>query len=84
MARSTGSKIAHVAKEQENEILQEWMRHQLAAVSSRDGAISDETLREESRRFLLTIQQGLSRDGIDDPQAAAWDEARQMLGEACP
>ncbi|HEU4532099.1 MAG TPA: STAS domain-containing protein [Steroidobacteraceae bacterium] len=81
MARSTGSKIAPTVREQESDILQDWLRSQLAAVRSRSGAISDEALRDDSRRFLSRFSQALGRDGADDGLAAAWDETRAMLGE---
>ena len=81
MARSTGSKIAQTVREQEGEILQDWLRNQLAAVRSRSGVISDEALRDDSRRFLARLSQALAREGADETQNPAWDEVRAMLGE---
>ncbi len=80
MARSTGSKLAQTVKEQEEDILREWTRNQLM-VRSRGGVISEDALRQECRRFLASISQGLARDGSDDPQAPTWDDTRSMLAD---
>ena len=66
----------------EDQLLPEWMRHQLAATTLRRDLIRDDELKQQSRRFLdalsKALQDGGAEQGITDP---AWEEARDLLSE---
>ena len=81
MAKAIESKIADVVRAHEPEILREWISNQLAGERSRAGVISEESLREESTRFLRLLSAALTAAGVESTQDPAWDEARAMLGE---
>jgi rsbT co-antagonist protein RsbR len=81
MAKAAESKIASLLESHESEILRDWVRNQLSAERSRTGVISEETLREESKRFLRLFTAALAEGGADDMQDGRWDELRAMLGD---
>ncbi len=82
MADSTTSLHGILAK-YENEILSEWVNHQLAAVTLRRDLLKDEDLREQARRFLGLLVEALRKAGADtgDGQGAEWADVREFLGD---
>jgi rsbT co-antagonist protein RsbR len=80
MAKASASKIVDLVKAHEADILRDWVRNQLGAERSRAGVISEEALREESKRFLRLVTSALERAGenVNDP---AWDDTRLMLAD---
>lgn len=82
MAESTASLHAIIGK-YESEMLSEWVNHQLAAVTLRRDLLKDEDLREQSRRFLRLLMDGLKKAGAGtaDIQGSAWSDVREFLGE---
>ena len=81
MAKAVESKIADLVKAHEAEILRDWMRNQLSGERSRIGAISEESMREESMRFLRLFTAALDKVGVENMQDATWEEAQAMLGD---
>ncbi len=74
--------IADMLAKYEAEILPEWMGHQLAAATLRRDLVSDEALRDQSRRFLALLVQTLKRaNGRADVQDPAWADVREFLAE---
>jgi rsbT co-antagonist protein RsbR len=71
---------ADVLSRYEGEILREWMNHQLGAASRRRDLLSDEDLREESRRFLGLLR-GTLHNGNTDVSAPAWESTREFLAD---
>jgi rsbT co-antagonist protein RsbR len=80
MTTTTRSRLGAIIAQHEDAILAEWMRLQLGAVSARPDLITESDLREQARRFLEILKGSLEREGLD-PDASAWDDIRQMLGE---
>jgi len=81
MAKPSISRIAETMQAQESELLQEWVRNQLAGDRSRTGVISDDALREQSTRFLKSVISALNRGGLADAQGSAWEEPRSLLDD---
>jgi rsbT co-antagonist protein RsbR len=63
----------------EKDILQEWLDLQTAALTRRRDLMSDQELREESRRFLTVVRKALRNDPAADVGAAAWTDVRAFL-----
>ncbi len=59
------SKIPATLQSQRDEILQEWIREQLAAESNRGDLLSQGELRAESERFLNVFTRAVSSGGIN-------------------
>ena len=62
-------------------ILPEWMRHQLASVTTRRDLLREDELKEQSRRFLDLLNSSLKREGSADLGGPAWGEMREMLSD---
>ncbi len=52
MAQSAASRIPAILKTHEKELLAEWMKQQLAALTLRSDLLKEADLREQSRTFL--------------------------------
>jgi len=61
--------IANVLITQQNDILQEWVRHQLSSESMRADPISEADLRIESDRFLEALLRAVQSGNINDIHA---------------
>ena len=65
----------------EAELLPEWVRQQMAAVSTRRDLIRDDELKEQStqflRRFARALKAGASADAMSEP----WAETRALLDQ---
>ncbi len=74
--------IPGIVDKYETEILQEWINHQLAAVTLRRDLLQDEDLREQSRRFLGLFTQALRKPGgSQETQGPTWADVREFLTE---
>ena len=73
------SRLADLVSTHERALLQEWVKHQLAATSLRRDLMNDEDLREQSRNFLNQVSRAL-RNG-SDVQSPDWKPVRDLLGE---
>jgi rsbT co-antagonist protein RsbR len=83
MTPPADASIADILAKYEGEILTEWMSQQLAAVTVRRDLLSDQALREQSRRFLALLVQALRKAGArDDVHDPAWAEVREFLADA--
>jgi len=80
MRATDRSRLADIVGRNEDAILSEWMRQQLAAGTLRPDLMKEEGLRNESKRFLGLFRKGLETDG-NDARASGWQEARDMLDE---
>jgi len=82
MASKSGSPLAEIVARYEQELVPEWLNHQLAAVSTRRDLVNDGELKEQSRRFVEKLRTGLEgMDGNLDLAAPAWAGARELLDE---
>lgn len=62
----------------EEDVLAEWMSHQLAATTLRRDLMSDAVLRDESTEFLSLLRRGLQSNN-EDVTGPAWQPMREFL-----
>src|SRR5262249_38220106 len=74
--------IPEIVAKYEGEMLSEWMANQLTASTRRAALIKEDTLRDDSQRFLGLLRSTLKNGGAAmDIHGADWTEMREMLGE---
>ncbi|HEX2165469.1 MAG TPA: STAS domain-containing protein [Thermoanaerobaculia bacterium] len=65
----------------EEALLDDWMREQLAATTLRRDLISEPDLRRQSAEFLRALREALERGAPDDLSDEAWSDTRGVLEE---
>jgi rsbT co-antagonist protein RsbR len=71
--------LADTILQNESELLPDWVRRQLASVTTRRDLIRDEELREQSSQFLTRFTRALKSGAADDVMADAWGDTRALL-----
>ena len=71
--------IANVLVTQQNDILHEWVRHQLSSESVRADLISEADLRIESDRFLEALLRAVQSGNINDIHALEYKPVLEVL-----
>ncbi len=79
MASAALENLARVVKNNEREILADWLKSQLSADTLRPDLMSEDTLRSESREFLTLFREALRSADKGDIDGAGWDEVRRFL-----
>ena len=77
----TASRISAILKSHEKDLLADWVKEQLAATTLRGDLLKESELREQSRAFLVGVQQASQKGGIEDINAPAWADVKQMLND---
>jgi rsbT co-antagonist protein RsbR len=77
----SASRLAGVIKNHEKDLLADWMKEQLAAVTLRGDLLKEADLREQSRAFLSAVQSASQKAGIEDVDGPAWADVKSQLGE---
>ena len=75
----TKSRLAEIIRANHTDLLEEWMRLQLASTTRRD-LLKEPELREHCRRFLALLADTLPTAGTDI-QASDWRGVRDLLSE---
>jgi rsbT co-antagonist protein RsbR len=75
----SASKLVQVIEKQEQEILVDWIRSQLAATTLRADLMSEAALREESRQLLSALRVGARQGDVANIEGVPWQEARDVL-----
>ncbi len=76
------SRIADIVAQGREALLPEWIRQQLAAVTTRRDLIRDDELEAQSRRFLDLLGTSLRSDGTtNDVSGPAWGAMRDFLSD---
>ena len=80
---SKNSVIPQIVRQHEAEILDDWLRAQLAATTLRPDLMQEDELRGQARAFLRSFEAALatSSDGAFDPTGPAWAAVRDQLDE---
>lgn len=73
------SRIAEIIPLHEADLLNEWLRLQLEALSFRRDRTSEAQLRATSQEFLSVLTEALSKDAGHDISAPAWQRTREFL-----
>jgi rsbT co-antagonist protein RsbR len=79
---STPVSIRDLIVKDEDALLDDWVRHQLAAVTLRRDLMNDTELREQSRRFLSAMGEALGASpGEPNIARREWSTTRELLAE---
>ncbi|HEU4699314.1 MAG TPA: STAS domain-containing protein [Gemmatimonadales bacterium] len=73
------TRIPQILERDEAEVLERWLREQLAATAHRSDLIAPAQLREQSREFLALFRQAATRDTDGDVRSPVWSATRGML-----
>jgi rsbT co-antagonist protein RsbR len=65
----------------EQQIFDEWLKHQLSAKTRRADLIKDSDLRRESLEFLKVFRQAADHGATEDVEGAGWAGAREVLSD---
>jgi len=79
MGNEYKTKIPEILKKYQQELLNDWMKEQLTAVTLRSDLISEQELRHQAAEFLNLLQKGAESGNITNIMAPEWDDMRQML-----
>ena len=80
MSAAPDAVIPRILKTYESEILEEWLREQVAALRS-SSKIKESELRMQSAEFLSLLQQATQTGSGADTQSPAFGRVRDMLGD---
>ena len=73
------SGIPAIVKKHEKDILSDWMKEQLRALTLRADLLKEADLREQSREFLNLVQEGLQKASIEDINDQGWAQTKELL-----
>jgi rsbT co-antagonist protein RsbR len=77
--KQQASRIPALLKTHEKDLLADWIKEQLAAITLRGDLLKETELREQSRAFLAAMQAASQKS--DDVANDAWLDTKQMLGD---
>jgi rsbT co-antagonist protein RsbR len=83
MRTESNSRIPEIVTKYERDLLPEWIRQQLSSTApTRGQTMSEEEVREQSRRFLSLLRSTLQNGGgAMDIQSPEWADMRALLAE---
>jgi len=73
------SKLGEILRKYESDLLEDWMKEQLAAVTLRRDLLSDAQLREQCSEFVRLFRQAIASDNYTDITTQDWAPVREML-----
>jgi rsbT co-antagonist protein RsbR len=76
---STVSRLPDLMKRYEAEILKEWIREQLTAITHRTDLMSEAELRRQSSDFLRVFNDASQAGELTDVTAMNWEKAKSMI-----
>jgi rsbT co-antagonist protein RsbR len=79
MAASRTTKLPEILAKSEENILQDWLKEQLAALSLRKDLLSESDLRRESAEFLSLLIKAAGAGNLTDISSQEWTAARDFL-----
>lgn len=80
MAKKGEGRLAEILKKYEKEILEDWLKEQMAALTKREDLMSDAELRRQSEDFLRLLTAAIQQEGAGSLEGAPWDATRELLG----
>jgi rsbT co-antagonist protein RsbR len=78
---ATKSSLPELIKKYRKEILESWVKKQLAAITLRADLMSEAELRQQSSEFLNVFQSAVQAGEIADIAGPYWEKIRAMLGD---
>lgn len=79
MADQERSKLDEILRKYESELLEQWMKEQLATVEFRRDLLSENELRQQSLDFVRLFRQGVAGGNFTDITAQDWEPVKDML-----
>lgn len=79
MADKDKSKLGEILRKYESELLEHWLKEQLAAVTFRRDLVSEDQLRQQSTEFVRLFRQGIAGGDYADITTRDWEPLREML-----
>src|SRR5262245_49303623 len=79
MAQVATSRLSSILKTHEKDLLAEWTKEQLAALTLRADLLKESDVREQSRAFLKAAQEATQKG--TDVNDANWSVVKDMLGD---
>jgi rsbT co-antagonist protein RsbR len=79
MAMNRATKFSEILAKSGENILQDWLKEQLAALSLRKDLLSESDLRRESAEFLSLLIKAAGADNLTDITSQEWAAARGFL-----
>ncbi len=79
MKRGLSTRIPEVIRKYENEILNDWVRLQMASITRRSDLLSEGDLRRESAEFLAALGAAVQSGNVGNVDAPEWRPVREML-----
>ncbi|WP_395746964.1 STAS domain-containing protein [Prosthecobacter sp.] len=75
------TRLPVILKSSKSQILEEWLRQQLASAGARADLIKDSELRKQSDDFLTHVQRSAEGGGTESIRTPAWTPTLELLGE---
>ena len=79
MNTKSAGRIANLIKNHESDLLAEWVKAQLAAVTLRPDLMSETELASQSKEFLSLVRQAVQSKNLEDIMGAEWTKVREFL-----
>ena len=80
MAADSARRIADVDSSQQDRLLEEWLKEQMAAPTLRMDLMTEAELRQQSRQFLNLLAEGAGSGRLEDLSTPEWAPLRDLLG----
>jgi rsbT co-antagonist protein RsbR len=77
----SSANLPQLLRKHQEDLLSEWITHQLASLASRRDLISDVDLRRQSEQFLEAYIDLVESAPTDRPSGPAWDQCREILSQ---
>jgi rsbT co-antagonist protein RsbR len=81
MAQSEAGILAALLGRCEDNLLQEWVQHQLKMSTLRPGILQEHDLHEQSHQFLTALREAIQDDDLGDITTPSWAQVREILAE---
>jgi rsbT co-antagonist protein RsbR len=81
MSAALKSRIPEVLKHHEGDLLKEWIKQQLSAVTLRSDLMKESELREQSTEFLGLLLEASQRGNLTDLSGDQWAAVKDLLSE---
>lgn len=80
MSIEKGGNLAKVLTKYQSELLSEWLEGMFARMLRRNSA-AEQDIRQQATQFIPLLAKALNSESSQNIEAAAWDDARNMLDE---
>ncbi|HEX6387062.1 MAG TPA: STAS domain-containing protein [Anaerolineae bacterium] len=81
MSQNQQSRIPEILRNDEKELLDDWIRTQLASSNQRPDLITESEVRQQSQAFIDLLRQASQNGNLADISSPQWAELRQLLGD---